>query len=134
MRTLMINGRPIATDQEGYLKNLDDWSEDFAHAQAMALRVAARIDPDGSVQYGMGFDDPRDEDMKLDLDGVAVVIAEDFEQVLNDIVLDYVELEPGQFNFIFMDTRQMAPAPEPSGGCGGGSCGSGGCAVKGPAH
>jgi len=36
MRTLMINGRPIATDQEGYLKNLDDWSEDFAHAQASA--------------------------------------------------------------------------------------------------
>lgn len=103
-------------------------------AQAMALRVAARIDPDGSVQYGMGFDDPKDEDMKLDLDGVAVVIAEDFQQVLNDIVLDYVELELGQFNFIFMDTRQLAPAPEPSGGCGGGSCGSGGCASKGPAH
>jgi len=36
MRTLMVNGRPIATDQEGYLKNLDDWSEDFAQAQATA--------------------------------------------------------------------------------------------------
>ena len=31
---LCVNGRKIATDAEGYLKNLDDWSEDFAVAQA----------------------------------------------------------------------------------------------------
>lgn len=105
-------------------------------AQEMALRVAAKIDADGSVQYGMGFDDPKDEDMKLDLDGVAVVIAEDYQHVLADIVLDYVEMEPGQFNFIFMDARQIDPAPMPSGGCGGGTCSSGGCggASKGPVH
>ena len=105
-------------------------------AQTMALRVAAKIDPDGSVQYGMGFDDPKDEDMKLDLDGVAVVIAEDYQNVLADIVLDYVELEPGQFNFIFMDARTRDAAPAPSGGCGGGSCGSGGCggSSQGPTH
>lgn len=36
VRTLMVNGKPIATDVEGYLKNLDDWSEDFARAQAAA--------------------------------------------------------------------------------------------------
>ena len=36
MRTLMVNGHPIATDSEGYLKNLDDWSEAFAQAQAAA--------------------------------------------------------------------------------------------------
>lgn len=105
-------------------------------AQEMALRIAAKIDSDGSVQYGMGFDEPKDEDMKLDLDGVAVVIAEDFQQVLDNIVLDYVELEPGQFNFIFVDARQLEPAPASSGGCGGGSCGSGGCGggARGPSH
>ena len=32
----MANGHPIPTDVEGYLKNLDDWSEDFARAQAAA--------------------------------------------------------------------------------------------------
>jgi tRNA 2-thiouridine synthesizing protein E len=31
-----VNGEPVATDAEGYLKNLDDWSEDFARAQAAA--------------------------------------------------------------------------------------------------
>ncbi|HSO44047.1 MAG TPA: cobyrinate a,c-diamide synthase, partial [Rhodoferax sp.] len=35
-RTLMVNGQPVATDVEGYLKNLDDWSEDFARAEAEA--------------------------------------------------------------------------------------------------
>ena len=29
-----VDGRPIETDSEGYLCNLDDWSEDFARAQA----------------------------------------------------------------------------------------------------
>ncbi len=36
MRTVMVNGRPIATDVEGYIKNLGEWSEDFARAQAAA--------------------------------------------------------------------------------------------------
>ena len=35
-RTVMVNGKPIATDVEGYLKTLDDWSEDFAREQAKA--------------------------------------------------------------------------------------------------
>jgi len=41
-------------------------------AAELALRVAAKKDADGDLQYGMGFDDPKDEDMKLDLEGVAV--------------------------------------------------------------
>ena len=35
-RTLLVKGQAVATDIEGYLKNLDDWSEDFARAQAEA--------------------------------------------------------------------------------------------------
>jgi tRNA 2-thiouridine synthesizing protein E len=33
-RTVHVNGRDIATDSEGYLRNLADWSEDFARALA----------------------------------------------------------------------------------------------------
>ena len=33
---LLVNGQPVAIDVEGYLKNLDDWSEDFARVQAQA--------------------------------------------------------------------------------------------------
>ena len=31
---LLVRNREIETDSEGYLRNLDDWSEDFARAQA----------------------------------------------------------------------------------------------------
>jgi iron-sulfur cluster assembly protein len=105
-------------------------------AQEMALRIAAKIDPDGSKQYGMGFDDPTEEDMKLDLKGVAVVIAGESQVLLADTVLDYVELNPGEFNFIFIDARdfQDEVEPAPSGGCGSGACATGGCASKGRTH
>ena len=108
-----------------------------SESQQMALRVAARVDADGSMQYGMGFDDAKDEDMKLDLDGVAVVIASESQALLDNTVLDYVELTPGEFNFIFMDDSQAqdAPAPVAKGGCGGGACGGGGCgSSKGNLH
>lgn len=107
-------------------------------AQEMALRIAAKIDPDGSKQYGMGFDDPTEEDMKLDLKGVAVVIAGESQVLLADTVLDYVELNPGEFNFIFIDARdfqdEVDPEPAPSGACGSGACATGGCASKGRTH
>ncbi|HNQ03015.1 MAG TPA: TusE/DsrC/DsvC family sulfur relay protein [Thiobacillaceae bacterium] len=32
--TLMVNGQEVLTDPEGYLLNLDEWSEGFAEAQA----------------------------------------------------------------------------------------------------
>lgn len=33
-RILMVNGQAVETDSEGYLRNLDDWSEDFVRALA----------------------------------------------------------------------------------------------------
>ena len=33
-RTVQVAGRAVATDSEGYLSNLDDWSEAFAEALA----------------------------------------------------------------------------------------------------
>ena len=34
VRKLKVNGGEVETDAEGYLRNLDDWSEDFVRAQA----------------------------------------------------------------------------------------------------
>lgn len=100
----------------------------------MPLRVAALRGKDGALQYGMGFDDARDGDMTLEIEGVAVLIASPSQVLLQDTVLDYVELEPGSFNFIFMEEPSAADAaPAPSSGCGSGAgagCASGGCASK----
>lgn len=110
-------------------------------AQDMALRVAARMEPDGSIGYGMGFDDTGDNDMRLQIEDVSVVIAEHHVQLLDDTVLDFVELEPGEFNFIFVNQREAeaaaggcASTASSGGGCGSGACGGGGCGSKGPAH
>jgi iron-sulfur cluster assembly protein len=98
-------------------------------AAGMALRIAARVDADGSIQYGMGFDEPNDADMKLMLHDVSVLIGAESQELLDATVMDYVELKPGEFNFIFIDERAggMSPQAAAKGGCGGGSCSSGGC-------
>jgi len=103
-------------------------------AMEMALRVAAKKDINGEMQYGMGFDEPQDEDMKLDLGGVAVVINGESQELLFDTVLDFVELRPGEFNFIFVPTSHPSCTSKSSSADGCGSTGCGGCGSKGAAH
>lgn len=33
-RVLLVQGKPVLTDSEGYLRRLEDWSEDFVRALA----------------------------------------------------------------------------------------------------
>ncbi len=91
--------------------------------QALALRVAARREGDGSISYGMGFDEAQDgEQPALLSDGVTVLIAPNSKPLLQDTELDFVELEPGQFSFIFVP--RAAPRRGGCGSCGGGGCGT----------
>jgi tRNA 2-thiouridine synthesizing protein E len=39
-RYLRVGDRDVATDSEGYLRNLADWSEDFARAQALSEGIS----------------------------------------------------------------------------------------------
>lgn len=98
-----------------------------SQSQHLALRVAAKLDPDGEVQFGLGFDEPQEEDIKLELEGVNVVIRDEHQLLLETIELDFVEMESGEFNFIFIDTNPDARASGCASGGGGGGCGSGGC-------
>jgi iron-sulfur cluster assembly protein len=100
----------------------------------MALRVAARLETDGSIDYGMGFDDSGENDMRLQIEGISVLIADHHKELLDDTVLDFVELEPGEFNFIFIDNRLAASGGCAPQSCGSGGCGSGGCGSKGGSH
>jgi iron-sulfur cluster assembly protein len=100
-------------------------------ATEMVLRVAARQEADGSINYGMGFDDAQEgETPALLQDGVTVLIAPPIRPLLEGTVLDFVEMEPGEFRFIFVPPSagrgSGAPASQ-GGGCGSGGCGSGGC-------
>ncbi|MDX1824711.1 MAG: iron-sulfur cluster assembly accessory protein [Thiohalomonadales bacterium] len=87
--------------------------------EGMPLRVAAMLDNDGSLQYAMGFADAEsDEDLSCDSEGIKIVIAPASYELLKGTTLDYVELEPGQFNFIFMNPNDpnYVPPNEQEGG------------------
>ena len=88
-----------------------------------SLRVAAKRGPDGEMAYGMGFDDLREGDMPLDLQGVRLLIGAPSQPLLQGTQLDFVEIEAGRFEFIFVpDSAAAEPLPQP--GCGSGGCSS----------
>ncbi len=75
------------------------------------LRIAARRTEDGGVDYGMGFDRSRPRELAIAFQGV---VAPTSRELLDGATLDYVELEPGDFRFIFSAARtESAPEPAP---------------------
>ena len=70
-------------------------------AHGLVLRVAAKTNEDGSFDYGMGFDEAKEEDIKSSQYDVDVVMDAHSAELLEDATMDYVELEQGQFHFIF---------------------------------
>ena len=72
-------------------------------AEDLALRIGAARQPDGAVEYRIGFDEVGVEDVLLSSHGVDIVFANSHKEILSGTVLDYVELDPGEFRFIFMN-------------------------------
>ncbi len=95
-------------------------------AEGLALRLAVRKNMDGTMEYGMGFDEPSDDDLAFKFGEVEVVMGGEYGPLLNGTTIDYVELEDGQFHFIFMNPNDAnyQPQAESGGGCGSGGCSS----------
>jgi iron-sulfur cluster assembly protein len=91
-------------------------------AAGLPLGVAARALPDGSIGYGMGFDDEREHDESIVFDGLVVLVGAKSQALLARAQLDYVEIEPGRFDFVFMQADVAAATTPAPGGCGGGGC------------
>ena len=90
--------------------------------QAM-LRVAAKYDEgDGELVFGMGFDEEREGDLIVDSGGVGILISPRSQPLLQDATLDFTEIHPGEFQFIFRGGGIVPGAEGSSGDCGG-SCG-----------
>lgn len=72
----------------------------------LPLRLAASKQADGSLHYGMGFDDvgnTENKDYQYESNGVKIVVAESSHALLVGTTIDYVELEPKQFHFVFLN-------------------------------
>jgi len=118
----MIKITPSAAQQIRIAATQSDCDE-------MGLRIAVRRDSDGSLHYAMGFDEPRNDDLVVTSEGIALVVAPVHRDLLDGMTLDYVEYEAGDLRFIFINPNDAGLAPEPpaspSGSCGSG-CGCGG--------
>jgi len=80
-------------------------------AGGLALRIAASRGADGSLDYAMGFDNVRKGDIELTSEGVALIVAGEHRELLAGTTLDFVEYEPGDFRFIFINPNDAAAAP-----------------------
>lgn len=98
-----------------------------AQGDAPSLRVAAKLDEDGAIVYGMGFDEERENDIIMEQDGVSVLVSPRSMKLLQEATLDFVEVKPGEFQFVFINPYDPL-------GCGGAETlrGCGGCGNRGP--
>ena len=107
-------------------------SAERSQAAGMALRVAARQAADGSIDFGMGFDEQREDDEAAQFDALKVLIGSRSLPLLEGAVLDFVETAPGEHDFVFSPATEPVVAGsgseqvKPRGACSS-SGGSGGC-------
>ncbi len=79
--------------------------------QNMALRIAAKMNADETIEYGMGFDETKDDDAQETIGGITIIIAPDCVELLNGAHMDFVEIEPGKTNFIFLNPNDPSYKP-----------------------
>ena len=97
-------------------------------AENLALRIAARVNDAGMLEFGMGFDEERSNDAAVDSWGVTLLINAQSKPYLDDVTIDFAEVTPGESRFVFSKASAGGCG---SGGCGSGGCGSGGCSAGG---
>ena len=105
-----------------------------AARRGIGLRIAAKVDEDG--EYGMGFDEERENDVKVETRGITVLIAPHSKELLAGAMLDFVELNPGEFQFLLHPGRHRwrAAAGNRGSGCGSGAARGGGRLTTYPCH
>jgi iron-sulfur cluster assembly protein len=78
------------------------------------LRIAARLTEKREIEYGMGFDEAGEGDLEVVSEGVTLLVSPASSELLDGARLDYVELNPGEHRFIFVnpnDPSHKAPKP-----------------------
>lgn len=89
-------------------------------ADGMSLRVAAHFDERANeIQYGIGFDEARENDETIELYGITFLVSPLSRDAVVNLTIDYVEIEPGDFRFIFIHPDDgESCAPSSCAGCG----------------
>ena len=87
-----------------------------AGAGGTCLRLAARLDDKGVIEYGMGFDDKANGDLAFAVGGITLLVSAGSIELLTGATLDYVEINPGEPRFIFINPNDPShKTPKASG-------------------
>jgi iron-sulfur cluster assembly protein len=77
----------------------------------LGLRVAAKPDQKGSIEYAFGIDEAKDDDNIIEFEGFNLLISPHSEDWLDGATMDYVEMAPGDFRFIFLNPNDPSYKP-----------------------
>lgn len=85
-------------------------SAETTDSQNLYLRIAVRREDDGTYVYGMGFDEMDEDDTLLASEGINVLVANPIMDFFMGATLDFVEISPGERQFIFINPNDPAHA------------------------
>jgi len=85
------------TAAEQILKSFEPLTDD----DKSVLRIAVEQKPNGDFHYIMGLDDPKPDDIRFISNDVNVAISDTHNALTDKLEVDYIEIKPDEFNFIF---------------------------------
>ena len=80
-------------------------------SQDMLLRIAARLDDKGVIEYSMGFDTKADDDTQVVSEGITLLISPGSVELLTGATLDFVDLNPDEPRYIFINPNDPSHKP-----------------------
>lgn len=92
----------IVTFSDSAMAQIKKSASESEHG-SMGLRIAARMTADETIDYGMGYDEAKEDDVQFAHDGISFMIAPDCLELLHGAHLDFVEMEDGEYHFIFLN-------------------------------
>jgi iron-sulfur cluster assembly protein len=86
-------------------------SADQGGLHRLPLRIVPTRNEDGSIDYRMGFDERSVEDLLIRVGDVSLVISPADKPLLAGAELDFVEINPGESQFIFKNPNDATYRP-----------------------
>ena len=85
-------------------------ASEASDSKGWPLRIAVDI-KDGKFNYLMGFDQSKEEDLRLKINNIEIVISPDSMVNLKNCKLDFVEIEKDKYEFIFLNPNDPSYSP-----------------------
>ena len=79
--------------------------------EGLSLRIAAKRKEDGTLDYAMGFDESDHNDSHSRSNGIEIVVGPTSTELLQHATLDYVEMDDGEYRFIFINPNDPGHVP-----------------------